>query len=74
MIDGKIYFLDFFIPNKRLAIEVDGYSHNPMFQKEYDQIRDDAFSSIGIKTVRITNDEVKDDKILETSLNLRHVI
>lgn len=58
VISGKIYFLDFYIPSKHIAIEVDGQYHGSLYQEDYDSIRDYNFASIGIKTIRISNNEV----------------
>lgn len=69
VINGKIYFLDFFIPNKRLAIEVDGQYHSSMYQEEYDNTRDDNFKSIGIKTIRIGNNETLNKNQLDIIFN-----
>jgi len=53
------YILDFYCHEKKLAIEVDGKVH----QNKYDQdeFRDKYLQSIGIKTVRFTNDEILQD-------------
>lgn len=56
MINGKSYFLDFFIPDFNLAFEINGSVHKN--KREYDFQRDVDFNSIGIKTIRITNREV----------------
>lgn len=45
VINGKIYFLDYYLPLQRIALEVDGQSHNYISSKESDAIRDAAFSS-----------------------------
>lgn len=68
MINGKIYFLDYYLPLQRIALEVDGQSHNYIFSKESDTIRDAAFSSIGIKTYRISSDETRREKYIDTFL------
>lgn len=52
-INGKSYFLDFFIPSKKLAIELDGGYHKK--QKDYDMKRNKDFQSIGICTMRLPN-------------------
>lgn len=59
-IGGKAYFLDFFLPSKNIAIEIDGPYHNTDKQKEYDKKRDEAFASIGIRTIRFTVEEMLD--------------
>lgn len=52
-INGKSYFLDFYIPSKRLAIEIDGGYHK--VQKCYDMKRNKDFQRIGINTMRLAN-------------------
>ena len=59
-IDGNGYFLDFFIPQKSLAIEIDGRYHQSEEQKKHDEERDARFRSIGIRTIRFTTDEIRD--------------
>lgn len=60
--------MDYYLPLQRIAIEVDGQSHNYIFSKENDTIRDDAFSAIGIKTYRISSDETRKEKYIDTFL------
>jgi very-short-patch-repair endonuclease len=64
IIDGKIYFADFFLPKENLIIEIDGISHDNNIQKQYDKQRDAAFGSYKIKTIRLSNDLVSDKKRL----------
>ena len=59
-IDEKAYFLDFFLPTKNIAIEIDGRYHQSEEQALYDKKRDEAFLSIGIRTIRFTTDELND--------------
>ena len=68
VINGKIYFLDYYLPLQRIALEVDGQSHNYISSKENDAIRDAAFSSIGIKRCRISSDETRREKYIDTFL------
>lgn len=68
IIDGKIYFLDFYVPNKKLAIEIDGNYHQSMTQEKYDNVRDKSFQSIGIKTIRINNNETMSKQQLDIIL------
>lgn len=56
MINGKSYFLDFFIPDLNLEFEINGSVHKR--EKDYDLQRDMDFDSIGIKTIRLTDREV----------------
>ena len=63
MIYGRSYFLDFFIPDKNLAVEIDGKCHKK--RKEVDLLRDADFKSIGIKTIRIKASDVLNGKTFE---------
>ena len=74
VISGKIYFLDFYIPEKHIAIEIDGQYHDGLCTSEYDMERDNKFRSIGIKTYRIPNQEVFNEKILEVHLKSLKII
>lgn len=65
VIDGKIYFADMSIKSKKLIVEVDGGYHNVKEQKERDTIRDEAFESIGYKTIRIPNEKACDKDFIE---------
>lgn len=68
------YFIaDYYCAEKKFIIEVDGEIHN--FQKEEDQHREDIIRSLGLKVLRIKNEEVKDvhrvlEKIRQFALNL----
>ncbi len=74
VINGKIYFLDFFIPSLRIAIEVDGVSHSWYDHPNKDSNRDMDFKTIGVKTIRISNDEVSSKKYLEIRLKISGII
>lgn len=74
VINGKIYFLDFFIPSLRIAIEVDGVSHSWYDHPNKDNNRDMDFKTIGVKTIRISNDEVSSKKYLEIRLKISGII
>ena len=50
------YILDFYCPDKKLAIELDGAQH--LDNKEYDQERDNYLLTLDIKTVRFWNSEI----------------
>ena len=64
-IEGKIYFLDFLIPDKRIAIEIDGKYHQYPNRAEYDKERDLRFESIGIRTIRFTTDQLRDENFVK---------
>jgi very-short-patch-repair endonuclease len=50
------YIADFWCPEKRLVIEVDGKSHEN--RREYDAERDTRLASTGIKTVRFSVSDI----------------
>ena len=52
------YITDFYCPNIKLAVEIDGNQHFAEEGKEYDSVREKIFSSLGIMTLRFTNIEV----------------
>lgn len=74
IINGKIYFLDFFIPSLRIAIEVDGASHEYSWKHEKDKDRDSNFKSIGIKTIRISNSECESSKYLNIRMKAEGIV
>jgi very-short-patch-repair endonuclease len=47
------YIVDFYCPQKRLAIEVDGPCHDTTAQKLRDKAKDHALQSHGIQVMRI---------------------
>jgi very-short-patch-repair endonuclease len=53
------FIIDFFCPEKKLAVEIDGDIHND--QKEYDQERRYILESQGIKFLRFNNNQVLND-------------
>ena len=55
------YVLDFYCPNLRLAIEVDGATHNTNDEIEYDKIRQAEIESLGIMFLRFNNEEIFKD-------------
>lgn len=52
------YILDFYCPDERLAIELDGEHHNNDSQKKYDGKRTEYLESIFIKEIRFKNTDV----------------
>ncbi|MBI2981813.1 MAG: endonuclease domain-containing protein [Deltaproteobacteria bacterium] len=52
------YILDFFCPQARLAIELDGGHHGSEEGKEYDVERTSYLSDHDVKVIRFWNDEV----------------
>ena len=58
-----IYFCDFYLPKERIAVEIDGSYHGARSQAEKDMERDANFKSVGIRVVRVSNSEVRSDKL-----------
>ena len=54
---GK-YVIDFFCPEIKLAIEVDGDTHITDEEIEYDKYRQIEVENLGIKFLRFKNDEI----------------
>ena len=55
------YILDFFIPRVNIAIEIDGSQHRTAEGITYDNQRDAYLNSLGLKVLRISNDEIRND-------------
>jgi very-short-patch-repair endonuclease len=56
---GLNYFIaDFYCNQKKTIIELDGSVHDE--SKEYDEFRDSELKRMGIKTLRIRNEELTD--------------
>ena len=52
------YIVDFYIPSKKVVIEIDGVQHLFGEQKSSDEKRDEYFNSLGIKVLRYNNEDV----------------
>ena len=52
------YIVDFFCPRAKLVIEVDGSQHLSDEMLEYDRIRDEYMSSLGLRVLRFNNNDV----------------
>ena len=52
------YIVDFYCPKTKLVIEVDGSQHLSDEMTEYDRIRDEYLSSLGLRVLRFTNTEI----------------
>lgn len=52
------FIADFYCPEIKLVIELDGKIHE--YQKEYDFNRDMVLKNLGIRTLRIRNEDLKD--------------
>ncbi len=61
------YIVDFFCPELKLIIELDGGQHDETINKEYDILRDDFLKSLGYTVLRIWNNEI--DKNIDGVIN-----
>jgi very-short-patch-repair endonuclease len=52
------YIIDFYCPKLKLAIEIDGDIHDLKRQKMHDKIRQEYLERLGIKFVRIKNEDL----------------
>lgn len=52
------YIVDFYCPELKLIIEVDGESHFSEDAQAYDKIRDTFMLELGLSTIRIKNHDV----------------
>ena len=55
-VDG--YIVDFYCPKLRMAIEIDGSSHDGKEAKEYDKERQLQIENLGISFLRFTNQDI----------------
>jgi len=55
------YVVDFYCPEKKLAIELDGDIHNRIEQRKYDNYRTRLLNAYGIRLIRFWNWEVKNN-------------
>lgn len=52
------YYVDFYCPEKKLVIEVDGSIHRLPDQAEYDSMRETDLQAMGMKIVRFSNKQI----------------
>ena len=55
------YIVDFYIPSKKVVIEIDGIQHNSSDHKEADRIRDNVLSDWGITVLRYPNEMIRNN-------------
>lgn len=70
------FVLDFYSPEFKLAVEIDGESHFQEGASEFDQVRQEFIESAKIKFIRFTNNDVYDNLsgVLETiAQNIRNL-
>jgi len=55
------YIADFYCPEVRLVIELDGTVHNLKDQKEYDELRKEVIEVHRVRVLRMRNEEIEKD-------------
>jgi very-short-patch-repair endonuclease len=55
------YIIDFYCPEAKLSVELDGAVHQVGDQPEYDSNRQDYIERFGICVVRFSNDDIERD-------------
>lgn len=55
----SVYIVDFYIPSKKLIIEIDGSQHFSKEGKMSDQIRDKFLINSGFNVIRYSNDDIR---------------
>jgi len=52
------YIVDFYCPDRKLVIELDGSQHYEPSAEEYDTDRDAYFESLGLRVLRFGNHDI----------------
>ncbi|MEK9158884.1 MAG: endonuclease domain-containing protein [Patescibacteria group bacterium] len=65
------YIADFYCPEKKLVIELDGEIHGDKLRMNHDLIRDDFLQQGGLKAIRYTNEQILKnlDAVLQDIIN-----
>ena len=74
VVDGHIYFADFYLPEKRIVVEIDGDYHNGLYQRVKDRDRTDDLKFSGAKVIRIKNATTLDENSLKTKCKINGII
>lgn len=56
--EDRSYRVDFFLPSIMTVLEIDGEYHNEQKQLKLDKEREDLMKRMGLRFVRMTNDDV----------------
>jgi very-short-patch-repair endonuclease len=56
VLDG--YILDFYCAKARFCVEMDGYQHMSVTNREHDAVRTGLLNRYGISVIRFSNDEI----------------
>jgi len=62
------YILDFYCPSARLAIEVDGFTHDTVAEAHRDARRQEWLAQRGVRVLRLRASDVLKDQNLEGAL------
>jgi len=60
----KNYVIDFYCPEKKFAIEVDGVTHFSKFAIIHDREKENLLKSLNIRIFRVTNEEIYDNVMI----------
>ncbi|HJW92123.1 MAG TPA: DUF559 domain-containing protein [Thermoanaerobaculia bacterium] len=52
------YVVDFYCPEVKLVVEVDGSTHEREYEKEKDRVRDQYLRNLGIAVLRFRDEEI----------------
>ena len=55
------YVVDFYCPEKKLIVEIDGWQHKEKEQKRHDKDRSVFLKSLNMKVLRFWNDEINNN-------------
>jgi very-short-patch-repair endonuclease len=56
------YVVDFYCPDKKVAIEIDGVTHWTEQEQKRDRARQDYIEALGIRVLRFTNNNIYTNK------------
>jgi very-short-patch-repair endonuclease len=70
VIDG--FIVDFYCPELRLVLELDGSGHGELEQAEYDAVRTAHLEMKGLLVVRFRNEEISEKALKRLVQNLAH--
>jgi very-short-patch-repair endonuclease len=55
------FVVDFYCPEKRIAIEIDGFTHSADNEIKKDMIKENYIKSLGLDLIRFKNSEIYND-------------
>ena len=67
------YIVDFYIPTKRLVIEIDGIQHTTEENSKKDQTRDNFLKEQGLNVLRIPNENINKSFTAVCQVILDHI-